>query len=751
MATIGDLLVKLGISQDKASFKKAESSVKKFGNDARKMLAKIGIALSAAKLISILKNTENIKNEIAEVKKNWTQVFTELDNSLGVTKTIAAWIRKGSNYLLSLFRKIEPFLKNAVKMLGGTENALKSILTILIAIKASKALSTAFGFKSSTIGIIVAVLYSLYLIIEDIVFFVQGKGSFLGHLCKKYGVDVDKLRAKLKSIITKAKSFIPKAFTFIKDTLGKVFQKISTAAEKAFVIIKNFWENHGQKIAKNLKDAWDKLTEAFQKLKEKLQPVFDKIGEIVGKFKEGEDAIDIWDLIGLALEKVSDFILLVADGIDKFVSYLPTTDEMRQTFENIRDSISDAKDKVMEFLSAIAPFAAVIGGVAAAFLLWNTAMKAGQAIGFLILKMMVLMHKASQISLKDKALELALKAKEAIINAKDLIMKGLLAAKQAILNAVMSANPIGLIILAIVALIAIIIVLVKNWDKIKEKAKEIASKVKEKFNEIKETIKNKLEEAKAHVKQKLDNVKEKFTNAFNKIKAFLKEWGVVILAFLANPLAGIIALIVKYRDQIAQKIAELKEKIKTIISNIKEAVGAKVSEIITTIKTKWEEIKTWFTGLPAKALQWGKDFIQGFINGISEKWKALKDKIGGITNLFSRNLEHSTPDEGPMKDDDKWMPDFMSNMIGGIDKKLPELKDRIKGIASAFNLKDGLNLVMSKTQSLVAGASATNVINMNNNWTNNFNGDQGKAFASAVTAQEDQVGATLGRRLANTR
>lgn len=63
------------------------------------------------------------------------------------------------------------------------------------------------------------------------------------------------------------------------------------------------------------------------------------------------------------------------------------------------------------------------------------------------------------------------------------------AAAQAIVNAVMNANPVGLVVTAIAALVAIIIVCVKHWDEIKaaavaawEKTKEAWQKAKDWFN-----------------------------------------------------------------------------------------------------------------------------------------------------------------------------------------------------------------------------------------------------------------------------
>lgn len=69
------------------------------------------------------------------------------------------------------------------------------------------------------------------------------------------------------------------------------------------------------------------------------------------------------------------------------------------------------------------------------------------------------------------ALELATLAKSAATK--------IATAAQWLFNAAMSANPIGLVIIAIAALIAIIVVLVKNWDNITEAVGKLWEKIKE--------------------------------------------------------------------------------------------------------------------------------------------------------------------------------------------------------------------------------------------------------------------------------
>ena len=76
---------------------------------------------------------------------------------------------------------------------------------------------------------------------------------------------------------------------------------------------------------------------------------------------------------------------------------------------------------------------------------------------------------------------------------------GAATAAQTGLNAAMSANPIGLIILAIEGLIAIGIALYKNWDTIKAYAGQLWDKIKTVFSGIKDSIVNAFSSAKDKV------------------------------------------------------------------------------------------------------------------------------------------------------------------------------------------------------------------------------------------------------------
>lgn len=96
-----------------------------------------------------------------------------------------------------------------------------------------------------------------------------------------------------------------------------------------------------------------------------------------------------------------------------------------------------------------------------------------------------------------------------------------MAAAQWLVNAAMTANPIGLVIAAIVALVAIGIVLYKNWDTIKAKTLALWATFSEKFPAIADVVRNYI----GQVIEIWNNVKSVFTNIISFVKnVFAGEW-----------------------------------------------------------------------------------------------------------------------------------------------------------------------------------------------------------------------------------
>ena len=116
---------------------------------------------------------------------------------------------------------------------------------------------------------------------------------------------------------------------------------------------------------------------------------------------------------------------------------------------------------------------------------------------------------------------------------KILLVNGVTAAWTALqwlLNAALSANPIGLVIAAIAAIIAIGVLLWKNWDTVKEKMGLLWDKFTEIFDKIKVKVREVFEAAVEFVQKNFDKIKEKaqalwmkINEVFGRIKNFMGD------------------------------------------------------------------------------------------------------------------------------------------------------------------------------------------------------------------------------------
>jgi len=281
--------------------------------------------------------------------------------------------------------------------------------------------------------------------------------------------------------------------------------------------------------------------------------------------------------------------------------------------------------------------------------------------------------------------------------------------------------PIIAVIAAIIAAIIGVVLVVKNWAKISEW-------IKEKWQAFKDFMANLWNGIKDKAKEAWNGVKQKASDAWNGIKAkwsgakswFSDKWnGIKEGASTAwnNIKEGSSALFGAITEQASSNLSTFKSSfdeagggITGVFAGVSSVVQENMSTMFTTLDEltggKLSAIAEKFTGLKDSALTWGSDMIQGFVDGIKEKWESFKETISGLGDTVKSYLHFSRPDVGPLADYETWMPDFMTGLAKGISDNKELVTDKVKSLASS---------VQALMQSAVASPQTVSNSTVSNN------------------------------------
>lgn len=178
----------------------------------------------------------------------------------------------------------------------------------------------------------------------------------------------------------------------------------------------------------------------------------------------------------------------------------------------------------------ITTLAGVIGGLAAAVVGVNTAMKVWNTVAAItdgIQKLMETSVGKAVIAWIKQGIAVAKSTAKLILhNAAELAgaaIRGVVTAAQALLNLVMAANPITLVILAVVALVGVFILLWNKCDGFREAVKKLWDILKNAFLTVLDAVKTAFSKVWEWVKKVGDFIGNVFTGAWNGLKGAI-DW-----------------------------------------------------------------------------------------------------------------------------------------------------------------------------------------------------------------------------------
>lgn len=227
----------------------------------------------------------------------------------------------------------------------------------------------------------------------------------------------------------------------------------------------------------------------------------------------------------------------------------------------------------------------------------------------------------------------------------------LAAAAQVLLNAVLNANPIGLIILAITALVAAFMYLWKNseafrefWINLWEKIKTVVSAVVEWFKSVPERIGSAISGA-------LDKVKEWGQKLVDLVKQAATLWLTTMYnIYIRTPqriwdaIVGAIAKVVEWGSQMLSKA---KTAASNVLSNVVSILTALPGRIWSAIVGAVSSVATWGSNLASTGASAASKLVSAVVNGVSSLpskmlsiggnlvtglWNGISNKVGWITS-----------------------------------------------------------------------------------------------------------------------
>lgn len=262
------------------------------------------------------------------------------------------------------------------------------------------------------------------------------------------------------------------------------------------------------------------------------------------------------------------------------------------------------------------------------------------------------------------------------------------------------ANPITWIIAGVVALGAAIYLLWKNWDRVTAAVGRAWAKIKGFAAGLSSGVVQALAimvpfiGAPLLIIRNWDKIRAFFAALWSGIKAGAAgfvAWIRGIPAWFAELPGRIDAALIALRARVTGSFQGLWAAVEAgargfwvWIQGIPDWFAELPGKVATALSGLWATIADFFTSLPERAVEWGRNFISSFVEGL--KSNALVKAITGVADTIKRFLGFGSPTEaGPGRTADLWAPRFVEMFAQGLRKGLPLVSAASVELASALS------------------------------------------------------------------
>ncbi len=287
---------------------------------------------------------------------------------------------------------------------------------------------------------------------------------------------------------------------------------------------------------------------------------------------------------------------------------------------------------------------------------------------------------------------------------------GVLTAATWLLNFAMLANPITLVVIAVIALVAIFIIAYKKSEKFRKVVDKAWAGIKKATAAVWDWIKRKTAAVWGWITSKIGSVagavKSKVSGAWSAVKsATSNAWGAV------------------------------KAKIASVWNGIISGVRGKIDSVVAKVRGIKGKVLGVFSGAGSWLWRAGYDIIMGLVHGIDSMIGFVKSKLQGLTNLIPSW-------KGPAQRDKKLLTPagelIMLGLVKGFDKGIPKVRKALSQVTDTIgDYGFGATTTTLRVQRpALAGGSSARV--------------GGNTYQITVNAPVGSSSADIGRTLAST-
>lgn len=770
--TIGDLFYSLGFKVREQDVDKVNSTIAGLKTTAAKALGMIGIGLSAQAVTNFVKDCVSIASEVEEMQNKFDVVFK------GMTATVEEWAASYADAIGRNKDDIKTYLADIQNLMVGFMGTdmrqeayeLTQAMTTLaldlasfnnidegIAVNAMQKAVMGETEAAKTIG---AVLNDITRAEAMATLGLEGKYEALDQTNKmmvNYQAilaqssdaigDCERSLGSYRSTLIAFQSKLKEVKTIVGQFFMPVFQKVLQFGTKGLTQLRD--------ITQRIKEFADRVGGAeriLAVLGATLAAVFaaSKWATVLNLLRSAPQLISkLFAAANIHMFKMVAGFLLLALVVEDFVAFMQGRDSLfgralekagidtEKVREKIIGNWEDIKSILIPLWEGISfALESLFRPILEFFGLWGDSLGAiiGNVIGFVVDLLSSIFGFLADLNQSTGAMS---KFGEILGSIVAGVIAGIAAFKAfktviGIIRGVGAAitflsSPVGIAIAVIAALIAIGVLLYKNWDKIKEKAQEIWTNVTTAFSNMKDAVSEKAQE----IKTKIVEAFQAAVDWITALPSLALAWG---------------------RD---------------IIQKIIDGLAGKASEIKTTIQNGFQAAIDWIKALPAQALTWGSDIISNIVEGLKGGVGKIKEAITGVAGTIESNIGFSEPDEGPLSNFHTYMPDMIDLMTYGIKNGKGQIASAIRdltsgmsneiqlgamsvdtsGVRSAVTALSAANRVNASTASAARGGNSySRTINQNVQINNQFQGD--RAIQRQAATGMDKSARDLTRELA---